>query len=362
MTSTSLLVNLSALIPKPTGISVYARNILPSLQSLDPIVFSSETLTGFDCRQIPANLSPAFGLSGHLRRLIWIQTQLSKKRGQERSKQLIYSPLPEAPIYTKSRFVVTIHDVIPLRFPKQFSPHLVGYFRYYVGQVVAQAEHIICDSVATARDIVEFYQVPAYKITPVLLAYDKTHFKPYPKSHKAKYFLYLGRPDVHKNLTRVIDAFQEVHDVDNEVELWVVGPQDKRYTPRLLAQAKHAGVDGHIKFLDYVSYDELPGLLSNAISLVFPSLWEGFGLPPLEAMACGTPVITSNLASLPEVVGDAALLVDPYNVGELSDAMRSIVNDYQLQNALRIAGLERVKQFSWEKTGQKTVEVLQQFI
>ena len=116
-----------------------------------------------------------------------------------------------------------------------------------------------------------------------------------------------------------------------------------------------------IKFLDYVAYQNLPNLLSQAVALVFPTLWEGFGLPVLEAMACGTPVITSNLASLPEVTKKAAVLIDPYKITEIAKAMQAIALDTQMRSQLSQLGLERAKQFSWTKTAVQTQAILQQF-
>ena len=117
-----------------------------------------------------------------------------------------------------------------------------------------------------------------------------------------------------------------------------------------------------VKFLEYVPYHQLPTLINQAIALVFPSLWEGFGLPVLEAMACGTPVVTSNLSSLPEVVGDAALLVNPDNVREITAAMQTLTRDPKVRSHLTRLGIIRASQFSWEQTGRETVEVLKHYI
>ena len=117
-----------------------------------------------------------------------------------------------------------------------------------------------------------------------------------------------------------------------------------------------------MKFLDYVSYQQLPIILNQAFALVFPSLWEGFGFPVIEAMACGTPVITSNLSSLPEVAGDAAILVNPYEVSELTNAMQSLIEDKEKRSQLINRSLQQAKQFSWEKTGLETQAVLEQFL
>jgi glycosyltransferase involved in cell wall biosynthesis len=118
------------------------------------------------------------------------------------------------------------------------------------------------------------------------------------------------------------------------------------------------GLGERVKFLDYLPYDRLPILLNQALALVFAPLWEGFGLPVLEAMGCGTPVITSNLASLPEVAGEAAILVNPYDIGEISSAMQAIAGDSQLRSHLRALSLQQARRFSWAKTGQATLKVL----
>ncbi|MFN4955028.1 MAG: glycosyltransferase family 4 protein, partial [Aphanizomenon sp.] len=132
--------------------------------------------------------------------------------------------------------------------------------------------------------------------------------------------------------------------------------------PLLEIQTQELGINHLVKFLNYVPYNELPIIINQAIALVFPSLWEGFGLPVLEAMACGTPVITSNISSLPEVAGDAAILINPYNIEEITAAMKIIINDSETRKQLSEKGLKRANQFTWEKTGLATVEVLKKYL
>ncbi|MBV6623519.1 MAG: glycosyltransferase family 4 protein [Rivularia sp. (in: Bacteria)] len=360
--SSNLIVNLSIIFSQPTGISNYAQNLFPYLKSLQPTLLTSQTYPDFTCYKIPNNLTPAQGSKGHLNRLIWTQFQLPRIYQQLKSN-LLFSPIPEAPINSKCRHIVTFHDAIPLRFSNNKSP-LTYYHRYYVPQILRQAEHIICNSEATAKDIHDFYQVPASKITPILLAHDNQYFQPLANSKSKQnnpYFLYLGRQDPYKNLQRIISAFAALP-ISNEYQLWFAGSNDKRYTPLLKTQIKELGITERVKFLNYVSYSELPKIINQALALVFPSLWEGFGFPVLEAMACGTPVITSNISSLPEVAGDAAILVNPYNTDELTEAMRLIVTDEKLRNSLSSLGIERAKKFSWQKTGKATVEILSRFM
>ncbi|MBF2064605.1 MAG: glycosyltransferase family 4 protein [Calothrix sp. C42_A2020_038] len=359
-----LLINLSMLFSQPTGISNYALNLFPHLKSLNPTLLTAKNFPNFQCYPVPDNLTPAQGSKGHLHRLLWTQLQLPKIY-QRLSAKLLFSPLPEAPLFTSCRYVVQVHDLIPLRFPNWRSP-LTNYMRYCVPQVLAQAQHIVCNSYSTARDITDFYGVAASKITPVLLAYDAKHFRPFPQdtvetSNNIPYFLYLGRQDKYKNLHKLLKAFANLPNY-RDYQLWLAGPVDKRFTPILQTQIADLGVENQVKILDYVTYDELPKIISRALAFVFPSLWEGFGFPVLEAMACGTPVITSNLSSLPEVTGDAAILINPYNTEEITTAMQQIASDTQLQTHYSRLGVERAKQFSWEKTGLATAEVLKRFI
>ena len=357
-----VIINLSHLLSNATGISNYTKNVFPYLKDINPILLISEIYPEFSCYSIPNNLTPAYGTKGHFNRLAWTQFQLPKIY-KELKSQLLFSPIAEAPLWSQCRSIVMVHDFIPLRFPKRFSP-LIPYHRYYVPQVLNQSEHIICNSQSTAEDIVRFCHIPSNKITPILLAYDSNHFRPViAEGFKTRfpYFLYVGRHDPYKNMSRLISAFANVPS-NLECQLWLAGPSDNRYTPRLKEQIQELGLTNQVKFLDYVPYDDLPKIISGAIALVFPSLWEGFGLPVLEAMACGTPVITSNLSSLPEVAGDAAILIDPYRVEEITDAMQAIANDLGLRSHLSQLGLERATQFSWEKTGQATAEVLQRFL
>jgi glycosyltransferase involved in cell wall biosynthesis len=353
----SLLINLSFLTPEPTGIGTYAANIFPHLQQLEPTLLTSRIIDNYTCYQIPETLAPDRGTKGQINRLRWTQFELPKIYKKLQSN-LIFSPVPEAPLYSGCRSIVTVHDLIPLRFSKRFS-RLTAYCRYYIPRVLRQAEHIICDSQATVEDVANFFKIPAKKMTAIPLACDKINFR-YLDLPAQNYFLYTGRHDPYKNLERLIAAFASLPDRAN-CELWLAGPANA-YTPPLTARVAELGLQSSVKFLGYVSYDRLPVLMNQAIALVFPTLWEGFGLPVLEAMACGTPVIASNLSSLPEVAGDAALLVNPYSVGEIAEAMQAVATNSQLRSNLKTASLARADRFSWDQTGKATANILQQYL
>ncbi|GAB4530397.1 MAG: glycosyltransferase family 1 protein [Pleurocapsa sp.] len=356
-----LLINLAVLFDKPTGIATYASNVIESLSSLNPTLVTARNFDRISCYPIPDNMTPREGSKGHLRRLLWTQFKLPQIY-RELEASLIYSPLPEAPLYSNCRYVVMCHDLIPLRFPRWTSP-LTNYFRYVVPLVLQQAEHIICNSQATARDIVDFYRIPAQKISPILLGYDANNF--YPRkttiSDYPRYFLYLGRQDPYKNIHGLINAFAAISR-HQDYQLWIAGATDSRFTPQLHQQAAELNISKQVKFLDYLAYEKLPEIISNAIALVFPTFWEGFGLPVLEAMACGTPVITSNLASLPEIVGDAAILIDPYDTTKITSAMESVAEDTQLRSHLSNLSLQQAQNFSWSKTGEATKLVLEKYL
>ncbi|OUL35213.1 mannosyltransferase [Nostoc sp. T09] len=355
----TILANLSFAPTQQTGWLSYSLNLLKVLKDLDIDVLSPIEITELKCHQSPLNITTEFGIKGHLKRLIWTQFYLPRLYLQLKSR-VLFSPIPEAPLFSSCSYIITVHDLIPLRFPQYFSAVQKIYCSYYVAAVIQQSEHVICNSITTAQDLSSFLGVAEDKISPIPLAYDSKNFT-FLDLPRQNYFLYLGRHNPHKNLERLITAFAALPN-KYDYELWLAGPTDPRYTPNLKVQVQELGITNQVRFLDYVSYNELPKIINSAIALVFPSLWEGFGLPVLEAMACGTPVITSNISSLPEVAGDAAILINPYNPGEITEAIQAVANDSSLGSHLSTQGIARANQFSWEKTGQATAEVLSRYL
>lgn len=357
MTEASLLINLSFVPTKPTGLGVYALNLIQHLPRENSCLLSDRDRAGYRRLSSPQGATTESGKVGHAKRLWWMQTQVPKHYRRLKAS-LLFSPIPEAPLWSPCQTVVTVHDLIPLHFPQSGSP-LTLYFRYYLPQVIRQARHVICDSESTLRDIHHFFGPPPGQTTVIPLAYDNGHYR-FLDLPRQPYFLYVGSHYTYKNLGRLIEAFRQVPLPD--FKLFVAGVADPRYTPALEAQVDALGLGNRVKFLAYVPYDDLPRLINQATALVFPSLWEGFGLPVLEAMACGTPVITSNVSSLPEVAGQAAVLIDPYSVGELAEAMTAVARDRSLWLTLHRAGLAQAKRFSWEQTGHQTSNILQRYL
>jgi alpha-1,3-rhamnosyl/mannosyltransferase len=225
---------------------------------------------------------------------------------------------------------------------------------------------VIVPSAATRADLVSLLHVPGEKITVVPLAVD-TRFAPQATTEIArvrakyslpeKYILSVAINKPHKNLATLIDAWRALS--DSECALIIAGAWDARYVLRSMpGENRQLG----IRFLHNLPDDDLPALYAGAAVFVFPSLYEGFGLPPLEAMACGAPVVCSNAASLPEVAGDAALLVNPRDAGEIVAALRRILSDVSLREQLRGKSLVRAAQFSWARAARETLRVYQDIV
>ncbi|MDM7936837.1 MAG: glycosyltransferase family 1 protein [Cyanobium sp. CZS 48M] len=348
------LFNGSYLGRRPTGIGVVARELAAAL---DPALVPLLDPCGSDrpgSLAIPANLSPEHGRAGHLHRLLWTQRELPKLLRRS-GAPLLLSPLPEAPLGRGVRSVVLAHDLLPLRYP-QLTP-LLAYHLAYVPLVLHRAVRVLCNSEATAREVHQRLGVPARRLVPIRLGFSPGLLRPL-GLERQPFFLVLGRHDPHKNLERVLRAFAGLRDRDHRLAL--VGPQDPRYTPRLQRLASELGIAGRCDWRPWVSDQERLELLNRCRGLVMASLWEGFGLPALEGMACGAPVIAAEAGALPEVVGEAALRVDPRQVGAIGAAMEALIEQPSLAAQLGQAGLLQARRFRWADTGRAVEELLRQ--
>jgi glycosyltransferase involved in cell wall biosynthesis len=229
---------------------------------------------------------------------------------------------------------------------------------------------VLTVSESSKRDILRFVGIPADKIDVIPNAFDE-RFSVEPGEEDVvrvreryqlqdEFVLYAGNVKPHKNLERLIEAFRLVRDRGlDHVKLVVIGDQISKYAALRRAVHRHQ-LHQYVRFLGYVSEETLAVMYRLAAVFVFPSLYEGFGLPPLEAMASGTPVVTSNVSSLPEVAGDAALLINPYEPAAIADAMYRVLTDEPLRRSLREKGLRRAAQFSWEASARRVREIYQE--
>lgn len=280
---------------------------------------------------------------------------------------LYHSPYYLMPYRPQRPTILTVYDVIPLRYPYYVSWRARLLFRLMKRLAIRTADAIIAISHATARDMQTFFNVDPTRMHVIPLAADR-HFRPLPPEKQAeartrmglpaRYVLYVGSNKPHKNLTRLVRAWATLRPPDTT--LIIAGAWLPAY-PEPLQLAMHLGLgEQQIRFLGPVDEHDLPALYASALAFVFPSLYEGFGLPVLEAMACGVPVACSNVSSLPEVAGEAALLFDPHDANAIAAALERLLHDTTLRETLAAQGLAQAARFSWEATAQQTVALYRQ--
>jgi glycosyltransferase involved in cell wall biosynthesis len=275
------------------------------------------------------------------------------------------------PPFTFTPYVVTLHDILHEIYP-EFYPHFLRFFMSVFYPFSARrAAKVLAVSEYSKKTIVKIYGLPEEKVEVTYDAVCNDEFRPIRDKaltdHILKkyqihgnYILFVGRLEPRKNISGIIKAFHSLrvhHDIAQK--LVIVGMKDFLYQ-RIFDTAKHLKLGKEIIFTGRVEQEDLPILYNGADFFVYPSFAEGFGVPPLEAMACGIPVITSNTTSLPEVVGDAGILVDPQNIDELSQAMYMLIKDADLRGKMKNRGLERSKLFSWHRTADKVLRIYEE--
>ncbi len=346
------LFNGSYIGKRNTGIGVVAKSLISSLPTdlvglLDPLASGR-----YGSIKIPSDLSPDNGFKGHIKRLYWIEKYLPKLI-RDTGAEILLSPLPEAPLFSPVRSIVLAHDLLPLRYPD--SKALLAYYSFYVPKVLDKAELVLCNSEATSRELNQTLKVPVSKLVTIKLGFDQAIF--YPQNLlRENFFLVLGRHNPHKNLERVLKAFSSLR--LKNYKIIFVGPFDPRFTPKLQKIAKEYDLLDKCIWKDWVSDYERILLLNKCKALVIASLWEGFGLPALEAMACGTHVIASNKGALPEVVGDVGVLVDPFSEDSIRDAMLEITKNSKLEHKAQVDGPKRASIFNWQNTAKQIENIL----
>ncbi len=290
----------------------------------------------------------------------WAVPQALRRAGAT----LYHSPYYLMPYRPGVPTVLTCYDVIPLVLPAYFSARQRLFFRLAHGLALRASSVVLVISSTTRDDLVRCFGMEPGKVIVTPLAADE-HFRPQSPEEVARvrhlyglpdeYVLYVGSNKPHKNLVRLVQAWAAVESATANACLVIAGHWDARY-PEALQSAEKAGLADRILFVGAVADADLAALYSGARCFVFPSLYEGFGLPVLEAMACGTPVACSNVSSLPEVVGDATLLFDPLEVDSMADALARLLAGADLRAEMDERGLQRAACFSWERTTRQTLE------
>ncbi len=299
--------------------------------------FARHVLAGLDYRPISLSSNPAAPLDS------WF---LARALSELARNDLFFSPGYNTPLFCRSPFVFTIHDLSHMYCPGISSPPIRLYYATIMKRACRRAARILTVSEFTRTQIVEWSGVSPEKVLNVGCGVDLA-YQPEGDSYGLPfpYFLSVSNRRRHKNEFRMVEAFAKAS-VDPGIHLVLTGES----VPELVGCIEAHQLRSRVDFVGIVPEARLPSLYRGAEALIFPSLYEGFGLPILEALACGTPVVTANTTAMPEVAGDAALLVDPTSVKQISRAMEQVVSDTSLRRQLQEKGLAQAAKFSWEAT------------
>ena len=357
------------------GAGVYTCNLIRALAAVDEeneyVVFARDG--AFDDLQRERPQFQVAHVSARSRplRLFWEQVLLPFQ-AKGRAIDVVHSPHHTAPVLTLGcRRVVTFHDLTFFILPERYPRRRRLYFRSVSWTAAKVADRLICPSQAVMDDIVRLLHVSPAKVRPIAEAAapafrpleDKAALERFRLKHllPERFILSVGSLEPGKNRTTLLKAFAKLRRQGIEHKLVVAGQRAWKYRDDFHL-VEELGLKGEIIFTGYILPEEMPALYNAADLFVFPSLYEGFGLPVLEAMACGVPVVASNLSAIPEVAGDAAILTDPRDADLLCDSMARILKDDGLRATLRTRGLERAAQFSWEKAARETIEVYREAV
>lgn len=362
------------------GIGTYIRSLVQALGSIDQT--NQYTLVSG-----PADVRAVEGLPENFRSAIYARSDHSNLDHiafpvflQGLSPDLVHIPLNRVPLLMIKPYVVTIHDLANIFFEQEASNLRMQLRRYRFRRGLTRANRVIAVSEATKRDVEAQMGVPSSRITRVYNAPDPAFFNraAEPGGQEQQlileryqinypFLLYAGNIRRHKNIPRLVEAFAVVreqlasHPAYKDLRLVIIGDTISQY-PAVRHAVIKSRVENVVRFLGFVPFETLRCFYESAAGFVFPSRYEGFGLPPLEAMACGTPVVTSNVSSLPEVVGDAAIQVNPENVFDIARGISDMLLDEELRARLIRRGREQAARFSWNWTARQVLEIYKDVI
>lgn len=287
--------------------------------------------------------------TGHL----WEQIDLPKYL-KDNGSPLLLNLANTAPLFYKNK-IVTVHDIAYERFPENFDWKFRVFYKLIIPNIIKNAHHTLTVSEFSKQEIIEFYNTDKEKISVVYNAVNNI-FVPKTEDKKEKYILAVSSLNYQKNFHSLVKAFNQLNGTGTK--LYLVGGINKNFASMELLNDIEENES--ILFKGRVDDEELVSLYSNAICFVYPSLYEGFGIPPLEAQACGCPVICSNVASLPEVGGqDSVVYCNPYDVNDIREKIELVLNNENLQNDLRVKGFENIKRFSWENSANRIIKIIE---
>lgn len=350
-----------------TGIGNYILNLISELKktsaNLSVIRHPKGHNYGVESEIIPRSPQSA-GL------MIW-SCLVAVQKNQLKNLDIIHSPtLALFPFKPHDHYVFTAHDIVFRKFPQYLPQGTIRHTKLLFNRNLTVANHLISDSESTKKDLISYYKVPREKITVIPLAADPM-YRPLPDQDKEKirrkyslfhpFILYVGTIEPRKNISSIFEAFAQIQGKNPGIELVIVGKKGWYYE-EIFQRLYQLHITDKVRFLGYVPLTDLPALYNAATIFVYPSQYEGFGLPLLESMQCGTPVISSNRSSLPEIVGKGGNLINPDNPNELMSVIRQLLQNPEYYQEQRQYGLDRAKKFSWKKTAQQTYQVYEEIL
>lgn len=348
---------------RSAGINWYLYNLLQHLPAADPAI-------GYTLFMNEPRYQAGAGVQVRLSclptrhpaaRILWeqaVQPWAARREGVD----LLHGPAFVGPLLSGRPFVVTIHDLSFLRYPHNFRAGNRRYLQVFTRLSVQRARRVIAVSESTKRDVVHYYGIPPDRVDVIYHGVD-AQFQPLPAADVAafragqglpeRFLLFVGTLEPRKNVAHLLQAYARLP--GPRPPLVLVGGKGWLYD-EIFARVETLGLAGEVRFAGYVPAGDLPWWYNAAELFVYPSLYEGFGLPVLEAMACGVPVVCSDVSSLPEVAGDAALLVDPLDTNDLAEAMTCALEEADLRQGMIAKGLAQAARFSWERAARQLVD------
>jgi len=356
------------------GNETYALNLIEALAEIDQINQYTLFVTKQSAFDRFTGRWPNFTVRQTLPHTPWVRIPLTLSAELRRQRIDVLHVQYTAPPLAPCPVVATIHDLSFEHLPETFKRRSRAQLRLTVRRTARKAAQILTLSEFSRRDVIETYRVDPTRVTTTPAA-APAHFAPVTNDTELRrirksygierdYILSLGSLQPRKNLKRLIEAYSSLPKIlsAKDVPQLVLAGKRGWLDTDVFRAAKLSGMEKNVLFTGYVQDSDLPALYSGAICFVYPSYFEGFGLPILEAMQCGAPVVAGNRTSVPEVVGDAGILVDPFNVNDFAKAMAKIINNRECRESLRARGLSRAKCFDWKRTAQLTLHAYERAV
>lgn len=355
--------------PRMTGIGIYAQELIKNLLKIDKenqyVVF----LRKKDYDNFPIEQKNVEKVTAEIPHYSFQEQLFLSSYLKKQNLDLVHFVNFNRPIYYRKPYTVMIHDLTLFYYPPVKNPIIKKMFSLVMNSTVKNASRIIVPSQWGKKDLINFLKVPEEKIEVVYEGFssgfdpekDQNKIREIKNKYRIKkdYLLYMGQQQPHKNLERLVEAL-DILIKKQSVQLVIAGKPNRNFH-KPEEKVKKLGLEKEVIFTGFVPEDDVAALYSGARAFVFPSLYEGFGIPPLEAMSCSVPVVSSSASCMPEILGDAAHYFDPKNPKNIAQAVLDVLSDSQIRQSLIKKGLKQIKKYNWHQTAQGTLDIFNRF-